>query len=152
LFLLGSAASGLAPSMPLLIAFRAIQGLGAGAMQPVTLTIVGDIYSFEERGRIQALLSGVWGVAGMVGPLLGGAIVHLLSWRWVFFVNPPAGVLALALLWLGLHEKVERKQHVLDLPGAALLAGTVLAMLASVQGGRAALWGAPAAMVLLLAF
>lgn len=152
LFLAGSAASGLAASMPLLIGFRALQGLGAGAMQPVTLTIVGDIYSYEERGRVQALLSAVWGVAGIAGPFLGGAIVDLLSWHWVFFVNVPAGLLALALLWTGFHERVERKEHALDLPGAALLAGAVIAVLAAAQGGRGTWIAAPLALLLTLAF
>jgi EmrB/QacA subfamily drug resistance transporter len=152
LFLAGSAASGLAPSMPLLIAFRALQGLGAGAMQPVTLTIVGDIYTYEERGRIQALLSAVWGVAGIAGPFLGGAIVDLLSWRWVFFVNLPAGVLAMVLLGAGLHEKVERKERKLDLAGAALLGAAVVAVLAAAQGGAVAAVAFPAAAILTAAF
>src|SRR5947208_8375889 len=97
-FLAGSMASGLAGSIGSLIAFRALQGLGAGAMQPTTLTIVGDIYNLEERSRMQGVFGAVWGVAGLVGPLLGGIIVKYLSWRWVFFINVPAGIAAAALL------------------------------------------------------
>src|SRR5260370_10739825 len=97
-FLVGSIASGLAGSIGALIAFRALQGLGAGAMQPTTLTIVGDIYNLEERSRMQGVFGAVWGVAGLIGPLLGGVIVHYLSWRWVFFINVPAGIAAAALL------------------------------------------------------
>src|SRR5260221_14621009 len=84
-------ASGLAQGIEALIAFRALQGLGAGAMQPTTLTIVGDIYNLEERSRMQGVFGAVWGVAGLIGPLLGGFITHYLSWRWVFFINVPAG-------------------------------------------------------------
>src|SRR5260221_9038270 len=97
-FLVGSIASGLAPSIGALIAFRALQGLGAGAMQPTTLTIVGDIYNLEERSRMQGVFGAVWGVAGLIGPLLGGFITHYLSWRWVFFINVPAGIAAAGLL------------------------------------------------------
>ncbi|MFO0661827.1 MAG: MFS transporter [Polyangiaceae bacterium] len=91
LFLLGSMASGLATSIVQLIVFRAIQGAGAGAMQPVTLTIIGDIYTIEERGKAQGMFGAVWGVSGVAGPLLGGWIVRLLGWRWVFFINVPFG-------------------------------------------------------------
>jgi EmrB/QacA subfamily drug resistance transporter len=152
LFLAGSATSGLATSLPLLIAFRALQGLGAGAMQPVTLTIVGDIYTFEERGRIQALLSAVWGLAGVAGPYLGGAIVQYLSWHWVFFVNVPAGLLALGLLWSSFHEKVERKDHRLDIAGAGLLAACVISVLAAAQGGSAGWIGSVVAALALVGF
>src|SRR2546428_5061852 len=90
-FLVGSMASGLARGIGTLIAFRALQGLGAGAMQPATLTIVGALYNLEERSRMQGVFGAVWGVAGLIGPLLGGIIVKYLSWRWVFFINVPAG-------------------------------------------------------------
>src|SRR5207248_2533278 len=97
-FLVGSMASGLARGIGTLIAFRALQGLGAGAMQPTTLTIVGDIYNLEERARMQGVFGAVWGVAGLVGPLLGGIIVKYLAWRWVFFINVPAGIAAAGAL------------------------------------------------------
>src|SRR5258708_15107177 len=91
IFLVGSMASGLSHSIGALVAFRALQGLGAGAMQPTTLTIVGDIYNLEERSRMQGVFRAVWGVAGLIGPLLGRVIVHYLSLRWGFFINVPAG-------------------------------------------------------------
>src|SRR4051812_842940 len=114
LFLVGSVASGFSPTMMWLIAFRTVQGLGAGAMQPIALTVVGDIYSLEERARVQGVFSAVWGIAGLVGPLAGGVIVKLLSWHWVFFINVPVGLGAMGLLLAAFQEKVERKPHVLD--------------------------------------
>jgi EmrB/QacA subfamily drug resistance transporter len=129
LFLFGSAACGAAQSMPQLIVFRAIQGLGAGSMQPMALTIVGDIFELEERGRIQGVFGAAWGFFGLTGPMLGGLIVHYLSWRWVFYVNLPFGIAAAALIVSSLHERVEKKQHRLDFLGAALLTAGVVALL-----------------------
>jgi len=151
-FLLGSIASGLAGGIGTLIAFRALQGLGAGAMQPTTLTIVGDIYNLEERSRMQGVFGAVWGVAGLIGPLLGGIIVKYLSWRWVFFINVPAGIAAAALLVGALHENVERRRHSLDWAGAGLLTVGLTALLIGVHGGRAALLGLPVAALSLLVF
>ncbi len=135
-FLLGSAASGFAWSMTSLVAFRAIQGAGAGALQPVGLTIVGDIFTLEERSRIQGLFGAVWGLAGMAGPLLGGVIVHAFSWRWVFFLNLPFGLVAAALLVTVFHEK-KRNIHegrALDWIGAVLLCVSIIALLAGAGG------------------
>jgi EmrB/QacA subfamily drug resistance transporter len=151
-FLVGSMASGLAHGIGVLIAFRALQGLGAGAMQPTTLTIVGDIYNLEERARMQGVFGAVWGVAGLVGPLLGGVIVKYLSWRWVFFINVPAGIASAALLMVALHEDVEHKTHSLDLPGAGLLTVGLTALLFGAQGGGASAVGLPLAVVTLLLF
>src|SRR5688572_19669556 len=92
LFLAGSMASGQARTMEQLIFFRAIQGIGAGGMQPIAITVVGDIYNIEERAKMQGLFAGVWAIAGLAGPLLGGLIVAVLSWRWVFYVNVPFGL------------------------------------------------------------
>jgi EmrB/QacA subfamily drug resistance transporter len=151
-FLVGSMASGLAQSIGALIAFRALQGLGAGAMQPTTLTIVGDIYNLEERSRMQGVFGAVWGVAGLIGPLLGGIIVKYLSWRWVFFINVPAGIAAAALLMIALHENVEHRRHSLDLAGAGLLTLGLAALLFGTHGGAATAIGLPLAAVSLLAF
>jgi EmrB/QacA subfamily drug resistance transporter len=151
-FLVGSMASGLARGIGTLIAFRAVQGLGAGAMQPTTLTIVGDIYNLEERSRMQGVFGAVWGVAGLVGPLLGGIIVKYLSWRWVFFINVPAGIAAAALLMVALHEDVAHRQHSLDWGGAALLTIGLSALLFGAQGGSASAVGLPVAAVLLALF
>ncbi|WP_425147965.1 MDR family MFS transporter [Deinococcus sp.] len=107
-FLLGSALCGAATNMGLLIAFRALQGLGAGAVMPLTLTSVGEMYTLEQRPKVQAFISGVWGVSALVGPLLGGLIAEHFSWRWVFYVNLPFGIPAMLLVWRYLRETVER--------------------------------------------
>jgi EmrB/QacA subfamily drug resistance transporter len=151
-FLVGSMASGLAHSIGALIAFRALQGLGAGAMQPTTLTIVGDIYNLEERARMQGVFGAVWGVAGLIGPLLGGIIVKYLSWRWVFFINVPAGIASAALLVVALHEDVEHRAHSLDLAGAGLLTLGLTALLFGAHGGRSSALGLPLAAASLLLF
>lgn len=135
-FLLGSAASGFAWSMTTLVVFRAVQGAGAGALQPVGLTIVSDIFTLEERSKIQGLFGAVWGLAGMIGPLLGGLIVHAFSWRWVFFLNLPFGFLAGVLLWTFFHEKKRGVQEgrTLDWLGAVLLCVSIVSLLAGAGG------------------
>ena len=100
IFLLGSMLSGAATSMTALIVSRTIQGLGAGAIIPLSMTIVGELYTLAERARTQALFSGVWGVASIAGPLAGGFITDTLSWRWVFYLNLPFGLLAGAVILL----------------------------------------------------
>jgi EmrB/QacA subfamily drug resistance transporter len=150
-FLLGSAASGLSSNMTQLITARVVQGLGAGAMQPVSLTIIGDIFSLEERARMQGLFGAVWGLAGLIGPVLGGLIVKYMSWHWVFFVNVPFGLASAALLIGALHENVEHKRHALDTLGALLLAASVTLLLLGSQGGHGPLPIVGAA-VLLAAF
>jgi EmrB/QacA subfamily drug resistance transporter len=152
LFLAGSMACGRAASMEALVAFRALQGLGAGAIQPMALTIVGDLFDVRERGRMQGVFGAVWGVAGLVGPLLGGAIVHWLSWRWVFYVNVPLGIGCAIVLQAAYHERVERHEHRLDLAGAVLLAGTVLSVLAATRSRATGAWALPLALLLALLF
>ncbi|MFL5441574.1 MAG: MFS transporter, partial [Myxococcales bacterium] len=152
IFLVGSMASGLAQGIGALIAFRALQGLGAGAMQPTTLTIVGDIYNLEERARMQGVFGAVWGVAGLIGPLLGGIIVKYLSWRWVFFINVPAGIAAAMLLVVALHEEVEHRRHSLDLAGAGVLTLCLVALLFGTHGGAASAIGLPLAVLSLFVF
>ncbi|MFB3909451.1 MAG: MDR family MFS transporter [Candidatus Eisenbacteria bacterium] len=145
LFLLGSMASGQAHSMPQLIAFRTLQGLGAGAMQPISLTIIGDIFSVEERARMQGLFGSVWGFAGLVGPLLGGIIVKVLSWRWVFYINVPFGIASGLLLMTALHEGIEKHPHTLDWGGVALFTIACVALLMGAHGGMLAAIGLPIA-------
>src|SRR5579864_6382196 len=121
LFLLGSIMCGTAQSMEQLIIFRAIQGLGAGAVMPIVLTIIGDIFELKERAKVQGLFSGVWGISSVVGPAIGGIIVDHFSWRWVFFINIPFGILSCVLLALALKENVERKHQRLDYLGTLTL-------------------------------
>jgi EmrB/QacA subfamily drug resistance transporter len=141
LFLAGSVLCGLAWSMPALIAFRALQGLGAGAVQPMSMTIAADIYSTEERGKIQGYLASVWGISAVIGPTLGGLFSEYLTWRWIFFVNVPLCLMAAAMLIRNFHEKVVRTRHTLDYAGAALLAtGCTLLILGLLEGGEAWAW------------
>jgi EmrB/QacA subfamily drug resistance transporter len=129
IFLVGSMTSGLSRSMTQLIVFRALQGAGAGGLLPVSITIVGDIYEPVERARMQGVFGAVWGVSAMSGPLLGGLIVNALSWRWIFFINVPFGLLSAILLTTFFHERTTTHEHRLDLGGAALLTGSIVALL-----------------------
>jgi MFS family permease len=108
--------------------------VGAGAIQPITLTVVGDLYSLEERARVQGLFSGVWGVSGLIGPLAGGLIVRWLSWHWVFYINVPVGLLTAGLLIACFHENIQKQRRTLDIGGALLLAVGVVALLLGAQG------------------
>ncbi len=151
LFLVGSMAAGQAPSMAFLIAARALQGFGGGAMQAMALTIVGDIFTVHERARMQGLIGGVWGLAGILGPLVGGAIVHHVGWPWVFYVNVPFGVASAILLATSLRERVERRDAKLDLLGASMLGAIIVLILFGVRGGVGA-WAIAIAAGLLAAF
>jgi len=135
LFLIGSTLAGVSGDMPQLILFRGLQGLGGGALLPITFTIVGDIYTPKERARVQGYLASVWGISAVLGPLLGAFFVQQLHWAFVFWINLPIGVAAIALLALFHDEHVEHKSHRLDIAGALLLmTGTVALMLALIQG------------------
>lgn len=150
-FLVGSVLCGFAWSMPLLIAARAIQGIGAGATLPMSMTIVGDIYTVEERARVQGFIASVWGMASIVGPTLGGVFSEYVSWRWIFFVNLPVGALATWMLVRRFHEKVERRRHRIDYAGAGLLGvGCTLLILALLQGGHSWAWGSAVSITLLV--
>jgi EmrB/QacA subfamily drug resistance transporter len=137
LFLLGSVLAGTSQSMAALIFFRTIQGLGAGAVQPVAITIVGDIFELETRARIQGLFGAVWGISAVVGPAAGGFITDLISWRWVFYVNVPFGIIAAVLLAATLTESFERRERNADYLGTALLTGGLVAVLIALLGGDA---------------
>jgi EmrB/QacA subfamily drug resistance transporter len=140
IFLLGSGLSGLSRSFGQLVLFRAIQGLGAGGVQPVTITIIGDIYTLEERGRVQGMFSGVWALASLVGPLLGGIITDALSWRWIFFINLPFGLVSAWMLHRYLREETGRTKHRLDILGTVSLTASIsLLLLALIEGPEA--WG-----------
>ncbi|HEX8495834.1 MAG TPA: MDR family MFS transporter [Actinomycetales bacterium] len=141
LFVVGSVLCGAAWSLPSLIAFRVVQGLGAGAVQPIALTMIGDMYSVEERSRVQGYLASVWGIASVVGPTLGGVFSEYVSWRWIFFVNVPVGALAAWMIWRRFEEKVQRREHTVDYTGAVLLTiGCSLVILAMLEGGQAWDW------------
>lgn len=136
IFLLGSVLSGASASMTQLIAFRALQGLGAGALVPLGLTIIGDIFTITERARIQGLFSGVWGLASVIGPVAGGFITDQLSWRWVFYINIPFGLAAALILGLALKEPKRQERPAIDYAGAATLTAAIsLLMLVLVEGG-----------------
>src|SRR4051794_31985628 len=111
LFLLGSVLCGAAWSMGALIAFRAVQGLGAGAVQPISMTIVGDLYSLEERAKVQGYIASVWAVSAVVGPTLGGVFSEYVSWRWIFFVNIPLCLVAAATIGLRFSEQVQQRRR-----------------------------------------
>jgi EmrB/QacA subfamily drug resistance transporter len=132
-FLIGSALCGVAGSMTQLIVFRALQGLGAGAIIPLGMTIVGELYAVEERARTQALFSGVWGVASIAGPLVGGYVTDALSWRWVFYLNLPFGLLAMSVIAAAYPAPPQSEEARVDWPGAALLFGGVTALLVALS-------------------
>jgi EmrB/QacA subfamily drug resistance transporter len=129
LFTLGSILCGMSNSMPQLIVSRAVQGLGAGALVPLGMTIIADLYSLEERGRVQGLFSGVWGLSSIIGPLMGGLITDTLSWRWVFFINVPFGILAGVIIGSFLRDPELDRRRRIDLLGAVLLSSGLILFL-----------------------
>ncbi len=152
IFLLGSALSGMSQSMTQLILFRGVQGLGAGAMMPIAMAIIGDVFPPSERGKWQGLLMSVFGLTTIVGPTLGGWLTDNWGWRWVFYVNMPVGAVALLVAGLALPRAVKRRAHTVDYLGAAaLIAGTVPLLLGFSWAGTQYAWGSPQ-IVGLLAF
>jgi EmrB/QacA subfamily drug resistance transporter len=142
IFLAGSMLAGLSQTMGELIGFRALQGIGAGGLMVGAQAIIGDIVPPRERGRYMGLIGSVFAVASVAGPLLGGFLVDSLSWRWVFYVNLPVGVLAVAIVALRLHLPSARSEHRIDYWGAALLAGGVGSLvLLTTWGGNEYAWG-----------
>lgn len=135
-FLVGSVLSGMSSTMTQLIVFRAIQGLGAGALVPLGMTIIGDIFTLDERTKKQAYFSGVWGLSSVVGPIVGGFITDQLSWRWVFYINLPIGLAAALIMGIALKEPKLTTRPKIDYAGAAvLMAAITILMLALVEGG-----------------
>lgn len=156
LFVLGSVLCAVAWSMTALIVFRGVQGLGAGAIQPASVTIMGDIYSVAERAVAQAYVAGVWAVAAVVGPTLGGLLSDHASWRWIFWINVPLGLLAAVVLQRRFHEPDARAARAdrppLDLVGATVLAAAaLLVLLGLLEGGIRWEWWSPAGVGIFVA-
>src|SRR4051794_9496335 len=160
IFLIGSVLSGLSQTMAELIAFRAVQGLGAGGLMVGAQAIIADVVPPRERGRYMGLIGSVFAVASVAGPLLGGFFVETLSWRWVFFINLPLGVVAVLIIIFRLHLHVPAQRHAIDYLGAALLtAGVSALILVTTWGGTQYEWSsgtivgmAIAGVALLIAF
>lgn len=142
LFLIGSALSGLSQTMGQLIAFRMLQGLGAGSLLTLSMTIIADLFGLERRAKMQGYISGVWGLASMVGPLLGGLLTDHASWRLVFYINVPFGAVAMAVVWGALRgEARPARRPTIDYVGLALFFGGVSALLIGLgQAGRVGRW------------
>lgn len=134
IFVAGSVLAAFSQTMTQLIAFRGIQGLGAGGIMPVVLTILGDLFTLKERARMQGLFSAVWGISGLAGPALGAFLIGTLGWRWVFLVNLPFGLIGLAVLTWKYHDFQKPHSTSLDVPGIALMSVASVALLSLVSG------------------
>ncbi len=140
-FLLGSVLCGISQSMGQLIAFRAVQGIGAGGLMVMAITIIGDVISPRERGRYQGYFGGVFGIASVAGPLLGGYFTEQLTWRWIFYVNVPVALAALVVTSIVLQMPHTRREHKIDYAGSGLLVAAVSSLLlVTVWGGRTYAW------------
>ncbi|WP_274651449.1 MDR family MFS transporter [Paenibacillus humicola] len=152
-FLAGSLLCGLAKSMVMLIVFRLIQGLGAGSIQPIAMTIIGDMYSMKERAKIQGYFSSVFGISSVLGPLVGGFIVQYAHWSYIFWMNIPLGIFSVAGVLMFLHEGIDKQKRAIDYTGSALFFVSISAlMIVLIQGGVEWSWTSPQIIALLLVF
>lgn len=152
IFLIGSAASAGAWNMLSLILFRCLQGLGAGSIMATVNTLAGDLYSLQERARVQGWLSSVWGLAAIVGPAIGGAFAEYLTWRWIFLINIPIGIVALGLIISFLKENFEHRRPHIDFAGAILILGTVgFLILGLLEGGESWSWLSVPSLIIFIA-
>jgi EmrB/QacA subfamily drug resistance transporter len=148
-FALGSLLCGLATSMLALIIFRAVQGIGAGAVQPMTMTIASDLYTLSERARIQGYLASMWAMSSVLGPLLGGVFAEYVSWRWIFLINLPLSAVAAWMLLRSFTESAPRRKQRVDYLGAGLLTvGTGALILGLLEGGQAWAWSSPTSIAI----
>lgn len=129
IFLVGSTLSGFSQTMEQLVLFRLIQGIGGGALTTLPFTIIGDIFSFEQRAKVQGWIGSVWGISGIIGPLVGGFIVDTISWNWIFFMNIPFGIVSVLILWISLFEQIEKKKHHIDYAGILVFAISMTSLL-----------------------
>lgn len=129
IFLVGSFLCGLSQNMYMLIGFRAIQGIGAGAIFTVTYTIVGDVFTLEERPKVQGSIGTVWGIASLIGPFMGGILIDMLSWNWIFFINIPFGILSIILIQKNLKETFNKTKHKIDYAGIITLSMAMIIFL-----------------------
>lgn len=141
-FLLASMLCGAAQTMTQLIWFRALQGLGAGAFMPMTVTIVGDVFPYQERAKVMGLFSAIWGISGVIAPLIGGVLVDHLSWRWVFYINLPFGLVSLLMLWIFYKENPNRNEREeIDFKGIVTFTVSIITfLLAVLMGGTVFPW------------
>ncbi|HZK53415.1 MAG TPA: MFS transporter, partial [Desulfosporosinus sp.] len=152
-FLTGSVLCGFAQSMNMLIFFRLIQGIGAGAVQPIAMTIVGDIFAMRDRARIQGYISIVWGIASILGPAIGASFVQYVRWSWIFWMNIPIGVLSLTGIWFFLGETVDKQAHKIDYIGSGLIFISISAlMVVFIQVGTVWSWFSTPVLLLLGVF
>jgi EmrB/QacA subfamily drug resistance transporter len=150
LFLIGSVLCGWANSMTTLIFARAIQGIGAGGIMPLAFILIGEMFTLEQRARMQGFFSGVWGVSSIVGPLLGGFLVDQLSWRWIFYINVLPGLLAAALVAFAWRDQVRSYERpAIDYAGATLLTVSVVMLLLGLMESGTSSWGLIAGAVVL---
>ncbi|HEX2102204.1 MAG TPA: MDR family MFS transporter [Solirubrobacteraceae bacterium] len=148
IFLVGSALCGAAQSMGQLVAFRALQGIGAGGLLPLSQAAIADLFSPRERGRYQGYIGSMWATAAVAGPLLGGSLTDAASWRWIFFVNLPLGALALVVVLRTMHAPAQVRPHTIDYAGAAVLSAAITGLLlACTWGGTTYPWDSPQVLV-----